>query len=278
MELKTYESLVKSENSARRYLLGFCWQNHQRFCPRCRNRKLSRLRDDRRRCSRCGYTFHDFSGRWLNECGLNAGQWLRLIKMFELEVGPTQASEQLGMAYNTIYKAMCLMRRAILAHAHDAELYLGASACLPPDFCSNASSAGASRPGRIPVFGLLGQNGNTTVSLIPGMRAETVCNLGLATANLGQVVYSDRYQQWETLIFCGKSYVVTNLACEGSVHVDGSRGFWSYCKTRLYRMSGVSALKFPLYLKELEFRYRNRGQDLFPLVVGYLSDFMPKLD
>ncbi|BBD06728.1 transposase [Desulfovibrio ferrophilus] len=182
------------------------------------------------------------------------------------------------MAYNTVYKAMCLIRRAILTHAHDAELYQGPTACLPPDFCNSNSATKAPRPGLIPVFGLMGQNGDTVVSLIPEMRAETVYYLNLATANLGQVVYTDRYQEWETLIFCGKSHIVTNQKSEGSVHVDGSRGFWSFCKTRLHRMSGVSALKFPLYLKELEFRYRNRGQDIFPLVAGYLCDFMPKLD
>jgi len=278
MDLKTYETLVKSENSARRYLLGFCWKNHQRFCPRCGSRGLYRLSDDRRRCKRCGYTFHDFSRRWLNQCGLSPDQWLRLIKLFELEVGPTQASEQLGAAYNTVYKAMCLIRRAILAHAHDAHHYYGDEACLPPDYCGEAATTGAPPPGSIPVFGLTGHNGETSVSLIPGMWAETVHALGLPMASLGQVVYTDRYQEWDTLIFCGKCRVPGPGGPEGPVHVDGSRGFWSYCKARLHRMSGVSAYKFPLYLKELEFRYRHRGEDQFPLIAGYLCAFGPNCE
>ncbi|NLP05694.1 DDE transposase, partial [Candidatus Fermentibacteria bacterium] len=66
MRLEAYESLISSPASARKYLLGFCWKNHQRHCPRCRTRKLYRLADGRRRCSKCGFTFHDFSGRWIN--------------------------------------------------------------------------------------------------------------------------------------------------------------------------------------------------------------------
>lgn len=278
MDLKTYETLVKSESASRRYLLGFCWKNHQRFCPRCASRGLYRLKDDRRRCKRCGYTFHDFSRRWLNECGLSPSQWLRLVKLFELEVGPTQASEQLGAAYNTVYKGMCIIRRAILAHAHDAGDYYGNSARLLPDFCGGTAATGTPPPGSIPVFGLTGHNGDTRVCLIHDLYAETVPALDLPVSSLGQVVYTDRYQQWETMVFCGKSRVPAGDCAGGCVHVDGSRGFWSYCKARLHRMSGVSAFKFPLYLKELEFRYAHRGEDVFPRVASYLCDFLPDLE
>ncbi len=48
MDLEANEKLVFTETSARRYLLGFCWKNHQRFCPRCRCRKVYRLADGRR--------------------------------------------------------------------------------------------------------------------------------------------------------------------------------------------------------------------------------------
>lgn len=83
MDLKAYEHLIRSESAARKYMLGFCWKTHQRFCPVCRQRKLYKLTDSRRRCSRCGYTFHDFSGRWLNLVDLSCGHWLRLIKLFD---------------------------------------------------------------------------------------------------------------------------------------------------------------------------------------------------
>ena len=52
MDLTTYERLIKTENAARKYLLGFCFENHQRYCPRCKGKKLYRLADDRRRVYR----------------------------------------------------------------------------------------------------------------------------------------------------------------------------------------------------------------------------------
>ena len=86
MDLKTYYKLIYSENRARKYLLGKCFKNHQRFCPRCRERKLYKLKEGRYRCSHCDYTFHDFSGRWINQGRLTCIQWMSLIKLFELEV------------------------------------------------------------------------------------------------------------------------------------------------------------------------------------------------
>ena len=99
MDLTTYERLVKTENAARNYLLGFCFENHQRFCPRCGTRKLYRLADDRRRCASCRYTFQDFSGRWINRGNLTAGLWLRLIKLFDLELSVRKIAQQLRLSY-----------------------------------------------------------------------------------------------------------------------------------------------------------------------------------
>ncbi len=83
MNFQEYEKIIKNENSAKKYLLQFCWKNHQRFCPKCRSRKLYALQGGRRRCARCAYTFHDFSQRFLNNGNLSCQQWLRLIKLFE---------------------------------------------------------------------------------------------------------------------------------------------------------------------------------------------------
>ena len=47
--------------------------------------------------------------------------------------------------------------------------------------------------------------------------------------------------------------------------------FWSYTKERLMKYHGVSIGMFPLYIKELVFRYDNRGKDLFEELVKLLG-------
>ncbi len=62
----------------------------------------------------------------------------------------------------------------------------------------------------------------------------------------------------------------------GKVHINGLEGFWAYAKERLIKHHGVSKERFPLYLKEMEFRYNHRHQDLFPLVVQHLTQLVSK--
>jgi len=124
MDIDTYHKLIYSENRARNYLSKKCRKFGHRFCPRCNQRKLYKLKDNRRRCSRCKYTFHDFSGRWINYGRLTCIQRLSLIKLFELELSVRKVAEQMNLAYNTIYHAIQTVRYAILAHAEDAPTLL----------------------------------------------------------------------------------------------------------------------------------------------------------
>src|SRR4030043_409918 len=104
MDLTIYYNLISSEGKAKKYLLKKCFKNQQRFCPRCRQRKLYKLRDERYRCSCCDYTFHDFSGRWINHGRLTCEQWLSLIKLFELEVSVRKMAQQMKLSYRSVYR------------------------------------------------------------------------------------------------------------------------------------------------------------------------------
>jgi transposase len=49
-------------------------------------------------------------------------------------------------------------------------------------------------------------------------------------------------------------------------HINGIEGFWSYAKTWLYNYRGVPREYFHLYLKEVEFRFNNRNNNLYPII------------
>ena len=120
MDLNVYHKLIYREISARKYFTKKCRKNGRRFCPRCDHRKLYKLSSGKHRCSRCKYSFHDFSGRWINHGRLSCVQWLSLIKLFELELSVRKMAEQMKLAYNTVYQAVQTIRCSILAHACDA--------------------------------------------------------------------------------------------------------------------------------------------------------------
>ena len=283
MDLYTYEQLIKSENSARRYVLGFCWKNQQRFCPRCRTRKLYKLQSGLRRCVRCKYTFHDFSGRWINHGSLTCGQWLRIMKLFELELSTRKIAKQLRLAYNTAYKAVNTIRASILAHADDADQLLSGEVELDESYFGGRRKGkrGRGAAGKVPVFGILEREGKVFVEVVPNVKAETVLGLTVKKVRRGSIVYTDKFQVYDALMFCGYRHLQVDHGThfsKGRVYINGLEGFWSFAKERLMKHHGISPARFPLYLKELEFRYNHRHQDFYEILIKYLTDFVQDLN
>lgn len=265
MDLSAFESLERSEAAARRFLLSFCWKNHQRFCPRCKHRKSYRLGNGRRRCARCRYTFHDFTGRWLNIGQLTCADWMRVLRLFEQSQTAVEAAAQLDLTYNTVYKALSIIRLSIVANALDARQLLGPGSTLGLSLERRREEAAPAS-----VFGIMEKDGLAFVDLIPGFTAETLLhfklNFQLKVARLGNIINTDRYQRYDTLVCCVGDAVPLEYfkGLARSVPLDEQPGFWSFARQRLLKFHGVTRQRFPLYLKELEFRYNNRERNLLP--------------
>lgn len=280
MDLIAYEKLVLSESRARRWLLGFCFENHQRFCPRCRHRKLYRLKDGRRRCSECQYTFHDFSGRWVNHGDLSCQNWLRLLKLFELELSTKKIAYQLNLSYKTAWKAIMTVRYAILADL-DPDLLFSGEVELDEAYFGGKRKGhrGRGAANKIPVFGILERKGKVSVSVVPNVSAQTLLDQTTRVVKRGALVYTDKFRSYDTLTFCGYRHLKIDHGrrfSSGKVHINGLEGFWSFAKERLIKHHGISPQYFPLYLKELEFRYNNRhNNNLYANLTKCICNLVP---
>lgn len=283
MDLNIYHKLIKSENNAYKYLSKKCRKNGHRFCPRCNQRKLYKLKDNRRRCSRCKYTFHDFSGRWINHGRFTCIQWLSLIKLFELEQSVRKIAEQMNVSYNTAYNGIQAIRYSILVHAQDAAELLSGEIELDESYFGGRrkGNRGRGAAGKVPVFGILERQGKVIVTVVPDVSAETLIGLTVKTVRRGSIVYTDKFRSYNSLMFCGYRHLKVDhnkRFSSGKVYINGLEGFWSWAKERIIKHHGISKEKFPLYLKELEFRYNHRHTDLFENVANCLCDLVPKLN
>lgn len=262
---------------------SLCWPRGSRFCPRCRARRVYLLAGGRLRCSLCGYTFRDVSGRWIGNGALAPAQWIELARLFAAEESALSMAKTLGLSYNTAYKSLTALRFSIAAQSLDARELFG-PACLgrflkgrklivPP-----RTEAGRSHS----VFGIIEKQGWVFIDLISRITPEDVFHFGLqfhlTLTRLGSIVYTDRYRQYDGLILCAdESLPLYSIrGRKGRVFMDQAvHGFWEFARSRLKIYKGVSPGRFPLYLKELEFRYNHRGEDLVPLLLDCLCAFVP---
>jgi len=112
---------------------------------------------------------------------------------------------------------------------------------------------------------------------VPDVRAETLLREAIAKVKRGSLIYTDRFRSYDGLVCYGFRHERIDHGerfANGKVYMNGIEGFWSYAKERLQKEHGLSSLWFPLYLKELEFRYNHRKEDLFEKLLEVLKGGM----
>ncbi len=268
MPLKSLESLFRSERRSHLFLVNEAWRQNRRFCVRCRSSKIYRLADKRYRCARCGYTFHDFTRRWIGELNLTARQWLWIVKLFELEIPPSQMAKEVGISYPTALKAIYLIRRAIAQASGAGELAADSRAGSPAEGAADA-------PGR--AFGLLERKGRISIDTVDDVSAEQVLQEQPKFTKQGSIIFTGPYRDYDGLIlwrFRLPAGAAKRLP-KGKPPLDGLDNFWSFARPRLRKFHRTSDQDLYYFLTELAFRYRHRGEELFASLVSLMTELMP---
>jgi transposase len=282
MRLLDVYQVIKSEKQALRYLSKICRKNGHRICAYCQARKVYATPDQRFRCKRCKQRFKAFTRRWYGQLNISASHWLWLIKLFELEVSSHRIAKELKISYPTALKATNVIRQAILTKCKDYELLLKGEVEADESYFGGKRKGprGRGAKNKVPVFGILERNGMVSVDVVPNVGAKTLMNMTIKKVRRGSIVYTDKFRGYDALMFCGYRHLKVDHGkyfANGKVYINGLEGFWSFAKERLMKYHGVSQEKFPLYLKELEYRYNNRDKNLFVLLTQLMANFVPNL-
>ncbi|MHC1702074.1 MAG: transposase [Humidesulfovibrio sp.] len=282
IETEAQGGVMAAEAAARAALLWRCWPDGKKSCPRCHAQSPYILAEGRLRCGTCRYTFHDFTGRWLNLSGLSPAQWLELARAFALDANTREAAAAANISYNTAFKALTVLRLAILAQGTDARQLLGPQTGLSGLFSSGKlCPSPEAATGEIPVYGILSQGQRVFVDMVPELTAESLLhfnhNFHLRVARLGHILITDRYKTYDGLVLCGDDRLPYHylLRHQGQPFAESGSPFWLYARERLRQFKGLSARRFPLYLKELELRFNRQGEDLLPMFLDALCAPIP---
>jgi transposase len=274
MPLKSLESLFQSERRSHLHLVNAAWRQNRRFCVRCHSQKIYRLGDKRYRCAHCGYTFHDFTRRWIGELNLTARQWLWIVKLFELEIPPTQLAKEVGISYPTALKAIYLIRRAIAQGSGDPHIP-SVDSDVATGTQAEGRAGGAKFQGR--AFGLLQREDKIHVIPIENLKSEAVLQEQPKFAKQGSIIFTGPFRQYDGLILW--RYRLSSSAAKqfagGKPAFDGLDAFWNFARPRLGKFHRSSDQDLYYFLMELAFRYEHRDRELFDTVISLMTRLMP---
>jgi transposase len=130
--------------------------------------------------------------------------------------------------------------------------------------------------GKVPVFGILERGGKVKVEVVGDVNGDTLLELAIRKIKRGCLIYTDRFRSYNGFVSYGFKHRRIDHGkkfANGKVYNNGIEGFLSFAKERLMKYHWGDPMKFPHYLKELEFRYNYRERDLFndllQVLVGY---------
>ena len=248
------------------------------LCPRCENRKLTRIRRGKKRCFRCGYEFTPWLVKGLR---LNQKQWRKIIEWFLLERSGLQIAERLRLGKNQVYQALRKIRQVIIKDVPGIfegivevdETYLGGQkknkrkSQLKKDkeVYGKESKRGFGTT-KQPVFGILCRSGKVFAELVDDTEAKDLIPIITKKVKLGTRICSDTWRAYTGLATRG--YVHRTVEhqkkeyARGKNHINGLEGFWGYLKRKLASKGGVRREYLYLFLGEYVWRYNYRKLSL----------------
>lgn len=128
------------------------------------------------------------------------------------------------------------------------------------------------------VFGIYKRNGKVYTEIVPNAARRTLQNIIRGRVSLDSVIHSDCWRGYNGLVDVGysKHYRVNHSAdifAVDAIHINGIESFWSFAKRRLQKFNGVPTRTFYLHLKECEYRFNHRHENLQLLLLKLLEQY-----
>ncbi|MDP2625075.1 MAG: IS1595 family transposase [Candidatus Peregrinibacteria bacterium] len=202
----------------------------------------------------------------------------KILKYFCKDISASTAAKLLGFNRKTLDLYYGLFREAIMRHSIEEqskqfngeveidESYFGARRV--------RGKRGRGAAGKTPVFGILKREGKVFVAIVKNCSKAELMPIIQGKILEGSTIHSDGWKSYDGLILNGydhyRVYHSKNEFVRGKAHVNGIESFWSFAKRRLSKFNGVASHKFHIYLKECEFRWNHRNDDLYAIMLQIL--------
>jgi len=200
----------------------------------------------------------------------------QLVRYFALDLSASDTARLTGFTTKTVNSIYLKIRKRM---AQDCERE---SPFISGEVEADESYFGARRvrgkrgrgaAGKTPVFGLLKRNGKVYTEIVPNCSQATLQAVIRGRVAPEVVIHSDGWRGYgrplgRGLVDVGyaRHFRVRHSANEFAVgprHINGIESFWSYAKGRLQKFNGIATHTFYLHLKECEWRFNHRHDNIY---------------
>jgi len=214
----------------------------------------------------------------LKRARISMKKFRQIVRYFSLDIEATKIAQLIGLNRNTVNRYLLLIRQRIAEECEKDSPFSGEVEVDESFFGARRvkGKRGRGASGKTIVFGLFKRNGKVYTKIIPNCSRATLQAVIRGKVEFESTIHSDGWQGYNGLVDLGykKHYRVQHgndeFANETS-HINGIENFWGIAKMRLAKFRGMSKSTFYLHLKECEFRFNHRGQNLYKLLLKIIK-------
>ena len=205
---------------------------------------------------------------------ISEAKFRQFVRLFCVDLNATQIALVAGLNRNTANRLLQGIRERI-AFACEAESPVSGEIEVDESYFGARrvrGLRGRGARGKTIVFGLFKRQGCVYTEIVSDCSRATLQGIIRGRVDPESVIHSDGWRGYNGLVDLGyqKHYRVQHgeneFANEHS-HINGIESFWAYAKTRLIRFRGMQKHTFYFHLKECEFRFNHRHDDLYKMVL-----------
>jgi transposase len=238
-----------------RYFLG-------RKCVFCNSNKLYKLKDKRIKCKICE--------KYYSLSKLKSD--LIILYYFYLEISARRTAIELELNYKTVQNKFTSFRKSIANYCDSQAKKLNGKLELDESYFGGKrkGNRGRGANNKAIVFGILERKGKIFTKIVENVSAKTLMKAIEEKTLKGSVFYTDGWKSYNSLEQFGKHNIIKHDEDEfakGHNHINGIEGFWSFAKERFHKYHGIDKKNYPFYVKEMEFRFNHRNENVYKLLI-----------
>ena len=216
--------------------------------------------------------------KYIKHSHISEEKFRQILKLFAADLTAKQISDLAGININTINRILNLLRQKIALLCEDESIFDKGEIEIDESYFGARrvrGKAGRGAGGKTIVFGLKKRNGKVYTQVVTNCSAKELLPIIKRRVATETTVFTDSFRTYDGLVSMGykKHYRIAhgkNEFADGKNHINGIENFWGIAKVRLAKFRGLSKDKFYLHLKECEFRFNYREENLYKMLISVL--------
>ncbi len=197
---------------------------------------------------------------------------MQILYYFYLELSARKTAKELELDYKTVQSRFTQFRKKIADYCNQEARRLNGELELDESYFGGKRKGkrGRGAKNKTIVFGILERKGKIYTKIVENVSKETLMKEIENKTLKGSVFYTDGWKSYASLEQYGKHNIIDHdkeLVDENHNHINGIEGFWSFAKERFHKYHGIDKENYPFYVKEMEFRFNNRNNNVYKLLI-----------